>query len=216
MFGGPVYFYRNTLYHVAAGAAFKFNANPAGIYAFHNTLIGEQTGRERHANTHYRNNLFLGRDTPGRGVMTWGNATSHYSSDFNGFRLNRGVKDQFTWLAPAPGKDAYEPADSDWRSFATLAEFTAATGQEAHGVELDFDIFENLAPPDPARRHRVYHSADLNFRLRARGKAIDAGVVLPTVNDGFTGKAPDLGAVEFGRPEPHYGPRWITWRPFYR
>jgi hypothetical protein len=40
--------------------------------------------------------------------------------------------------------------------------------------------------------------------------------VLPTVNDGFSGKAPDLGALEVNQPVPHYGPRWITWAPFYR
>ena len=148
--------------------------------------------------------------------MTWANATGNYSSDYNGFRPNRNVRDQYTWLAPAPGKTAYEPKDSDWRSFATLAEFQKATGQEAHGIEVDYDIFENLAPPDPARRYHVYHSMDLNFRLKANSKAIDAGVVLPTINDDFTGKAPDLGALELNQKEPHYGPRWITWKPFYR
>ena len=206
MFGGPVYFYRNLLYQVPAGGAFKFSAAPAGILAYHNTLIGEQTARDPYSNTHFRNNLFLGRDTPDRGVMTWANATPNYSSDYNGFRPNRNVAKQFNWLAPA----------SDWRSFATLAEFQKATGQETHGIEIDYDIFENLVPPDPAQRHRVYHSMDLNFRLKANSKAIDAGLVLPTINDNFTGKAPDLGALELNQQEPHYGPRWITWKPFYR
>jgi hypothetical protein len=41
-------------------------------------------------------------------------------------------------------------------------------------------------------------------------------MVLPSVNDGFAGRAPDLGALEAGKEEPHYGPRWITWQPFYR
>jgi hypothetical protein len=36
---------------------------------------------------------------------------------------------------------------------------------------------------------------------------VDAGVVLPNFNDGFTGKAPDLGCCELGQPLPHYGPR---------
>jgi hypothetical protein len=57
---------------------------------------------------------------------------------------------------------------------------------------------------------------DLNFQLRAGSKAVDAGVVLPNINDDFAGAAPDLGALERGKPEPHYGPRWITWKPFYR
>jgi hypothetical protein len=83
-------------------------------------------------------------------------------------------------------------------------------------VELDFDIFEDMAPPDLAQRHHVYHAMDLNFRLKAGSKAVDAGVVLPTINDGFTGTAPDLGALELNQPAPHYGPRWVTWEPFYR
>jgi len=43
--------------------------------------------------------------------------------------------------------------------------------------------------------------------LKEGANAIDAGTVLPTVTDGYAGKAPDLGAHEFGKPAPHYGPR---------
>jgi hypothetical protein len=60
-------------------------AKPAGVLIYHNTLIGEQTARDPYSNAHYRNNLFLGRDTPDRGVMTWANATANFSSDYNGF-----------------------------------------------------------------------------------------------------------------------------------
>src|SRR5262249_55536383 len=104
----------------------------------------------------------------------------------------------------------------DWRSFATLAEFREATGQETHGIEVDFSVFEKLAPPDPATRHAVYHAMDLDFALNPNGAAVDKGVLLPTINDDFTGSAPDLGALEIGKPQPKYGPRWITWQPFYR
>jgi hypothetical protein len=83
-------------------------------------------------------------------------------------------------------------------------------------MEVDFDIFENLVAPDPSKRHAVYHQMDLNFKLKPTSKAVDAGVVIPTVNEGFAGKAPDLGALEAGQPLPKYGPRWITWQPFYR
>ena len=215
-FGGPVYFYRNLLYNVPGGGAFKLSAKPAGVLIYHNTLIGEQTSTDPYSNTHWRNNLFLGRDLPNRGVMTWANSTENFSSDYNGFRPNRGVKNQYAWLSPGAGQNTYEPKDTDWRRFATLAEVRAATDQEAHGIEVDFDIFESLRPPDAAQRYRVYHAADLNFKLKAGSKAVDAGVALPTLNDGFTGRAPDLGALEVGAAEIHYGPRWITWAPFYR
>jgi hypothetical protein len=165
---------------------------------------------------HYRNNLFLGRDTPDRGIMTWANATDAYSTDYNGFRPNKGVTAQYAWLGPKHGQRLYEPKPDEWKNFASLAEFRAATGQEQHGVEVDFDIFENLVPPDASKRHEVYHAMDLNFRLKPGSKAVDAGVAIPTVNEGFAGRAPDLGAIEVGKPEPKYGPRWLTRQPFYR
>jgi hypothetical protein len=207
---------RNILYHVPSGVAFKFSAKPAGLFVYHNTIIGEHVMRDPSSNMHYRNNLFLGRDTADRGIMAWANATETYSSDYNGFRPNKGVGAQYLWLAPKAGQQAYEPKQQDWQRYKTLADFQAATGQEAHGLEVDFDIFEKMVPPDPSKRHAVYHAMDLNFRLRPRSKAVDAGVAIPTVNDGFTGRAPDLGALEVGKPDPHYGPRWLTWKPFYR
>lgn len=216
VFGGPVYFIGNILYHVPTGVSFKFSAKPAGLFVYHNTIIGEQVLKESSSNMHFHNNLFLGRDTPGRGIMTWANVSSDFSTDYNGFRPNKGVAEQFTWLAPKPGEKIYEPNAADWKTFATLAEFRAATKQELHGVEVDFDCFEGLAPPDPSKRHAVYHAMDLNFRLKAGSKAIDAGAVIPTVNDGFAGKAPDLGALEAGNPEPQYGPRWLKGKLFYR
>lgn len=165
---------------------------------------------------HFRNNLFLGRDTPDRGIMTWANATDTFSSDYNGFRPNNGVAEQYTWLGPGAGQRLYEPAAGDWKTFANIADFRTATGQETHGIEVDFDDFEGLAPPDPSSRHAVYHAMDLNFRLKPGSKAVDAGVVIPTVNDGFAGRAPDLGALEVNAPEPTYGPRWLKRQPFYR
>jgi Right handed beta helix region len=216
VFGGPVYFIGNILYHVPSGVAFKFSAKPAGLFVYHNTIIGEQVMRDPSSNMHFRNNLFLGRDTPSRGIMTWANATDAFSSDYNGFRPNKGVAEQYAWLGPKAGKQFYEPKPEDWQSFATLAEFRAATQQEKHGIEIEFDGFEALVPPDPTKRHAVYHALDLNFRLSPTSKAVDAGVVIPTVNDGFAGRAPDLGALEFGKPEPKYGPKWLSGKPFYR
>lgn len=216
MFGGPAYFYRNLLYHVPSGVAFKFSAKAAGLFVYHNTIIGENTIGDPASNMHFRNNLFLGRDAPGRGILKLANATDVYSSDYNGYRSNKGVANQYTFLGPKQGQRLYEPADEDWRAFPTLTAFRSATGQETHGIEVDFDIFEKLAPPDPAKEYAVYHAMDLNFQLKPTGPAVDAGVALPTINDGYAGRAPDLGALEAGQPAPHYGPRWLTWQPFYR
>ena len=214
VFGGPAYFIRNILYHVPSGVAFKFSAKPAGLFVWHNTIIGEQVAGDPSANVHWRNNLFLGRGTPDRGVMRWANATDAYSSDYNGYRPNPGVEEQYRWLAPEKGGTTYE--GGDWKSYRTLEEFQAATGQEAHGREVGFDIFEDLEPPDVTKRHAVYHAMDLNFALKPGSAAVDAGVEIPTVNDGYAGSAPDLGALEVGKSAPKYGPRWLKGAPFYR
>jgi hypothetical protein len=208
---------RNILYHVPSGVAFKFSAKPAGLFVYHNTIIGEQVTGDPYSNVHWRNNLFLGRDTPNRGIMRWANATDAYSSDYNGYRPNKGVSAQYVWLAPQKGEQVYEPKKEAWKTYPTLAAFRDATGQEAHGIEVEFDIFEGkMIPPDPSLRHAAYHAMDLDFRLKPSSRAVDAGVPLPTVNDGFRGKAPDLGALEVGQPEPKYGPRWTKGQPFYR
>ena len=102
-FGGPIYFIRNILYHVPSGVAFKFSAKPAGLFVYHNTIIGEHIVGDPSANMHFRNNLFLGRDTPGRGILRLANATDDFSTDYNGYRPNRGVKDQYAFLGPRKG-----------------------------------------------------------------------------------------------------------------
>lgn len=216
VFGGPVYFIRNLLYHVPSGMAFKFSAKPAGLIVYHNTLIGEHVISDPYSNAHYRNNLYLGRDTPERGIFVLPNATTSFSSDYNGYRPNRGVEDQFKCLLPQAGQSLYEPTESDWRRFPTLAAFAAATGLETHSIKVDFDQFVLVRPPDPTQRHAVYHAMDLRFDLKPGSKCIDAGLRIPTVNEDHAGNAPDLGALEVGRPGPHYGPRWLTWQPFYR
>ena len=87
-----------------------------------------------------------------------------------------------------------------------MKEYSAATGQDAHSVLVDYDVFVKVTPPGPDPR-TLYKPADFDFRLREGSAAVDAGVRLTGINDDFTGKAPDLGAYEVGKPLPHYGPR---------
>ncbi len=74
---------------------------------------------------------------------------------------------------------------------------------------LDYDVFVNVPKldRDPKTVQRLYDFKDVDFRLKPGSAAIDRGVVLANINDGFTGKAPDLGALEAGQPLPIYGPR---------
>jgi hypothetical protein len=216
VFGGPAYFIRNVLYHIPAGVAFKFMAKPTGLLVYHNTLIADHRNRDLTSNVHFRNNLFLGVDG-NRGIAAFPNATAYSSYDYNGYRPSPGAATQYQWTAPPEGQRVnYDVASKAWRNFKTLGELAAATGQETHGVEIDYDIFEDLRAPAAGARHAVYHAEDLSFRLKAGGKAVDKGVALPNVNDGYGGEAPDLGAIEAGQSEPVYGPRGRSRGAFYR
>ena len=96
------------------------------------------------------------------------------------------------------------------RKFATLDAYAQATQQDRHSVLVDYDIFmkvPKLDAKDLATVQRLYEAKDLDFSLRKGSAAVDRGIALPNVTDGFTGQAPDLGALEVGRPVPVYGPR---------
>ena len=216
VFGGPAYFIRNIVYNTPVALKFP---NPAGVVVYHNTFIAENRTAQRVSNAHFRNNLFLGTDAA-VGISVLGGPTAYSTYDYDGFRPNRAVDNQFTWVGPRAGILVdYDRPQNEAQRFKTLAEFSAATGQESHGVELDYDIFTNLrppVPPDSSRPGAPYDAGALDFTLRPGSKAVDSGVRIPNVNDGFSDKAPDLGAVETGQQMPVYGPRGLGQHAFYR
>jgi len=228
MFGGPVYFIRNVVYHAPEGGAAKFTASSAGIIVWHNTLIAPVKPMLLAAsNVHYANNLILGQSGSPE-IFAVETNTNYSSSDYNGFRPNAGAPWSFEWSTPPfdvpahfPGAagDAYttsplstraqtqlEAQAREVRRFETLAEYSAVTGQDAHSVLVDFGIFENVRAPGPDPR-TIYDSADFDFRLKENANAVDAGMLIPGVNTGFSGNGPDLGAYESGIDLIHYGPR---------
>jgi hypothetical protein len=202
-FGGPVYWIHNIVYNT--NGVFKYIENSAGILTYNNTLIGE--GRPTPAqNMHFRNNLILGENLTDP-VFALTSSSNTNDADYDGFRPNPGKDDAFQWNTPPDGVlHAYEQTPMT-RKFKTLAQMAVVTGQEKHGVLVDYNIFQQVAPPNIADVQHVYDPADYDFRLRAGSAAVDAGVELPNITEGFSGKAPDLGAIEFGQPMPHFGPR---------
>jgi hypothetical protein len=204
VFGGPVYFYQNLVYNAPTGSL-KYIEGSSGILTYNNTIIGE--GRAGPAsNESYRNNLVLaqGAFDPVFAVTTY---TNYTNSDYNGFRPNPNVADSFEWNTPAFERSADFQNPPVTRRFKSLREYSEATGQEKHSVLVDYDVFRKVQAPDKSDPQRVYTPEGFDFQLRPGSVAIDAGVVLPNITDGYTGKAPDLGAYESGLPVPHYGPR---------
>jgi hypothetical protein len=99
------------------------------------------------------------------------------------------------------------------KSFATLKEYSEQTAHDSHSRLIDWSVFRKASPPVKGDPTRVYRPEDYDFSLAPNSAAIDAGTVLPGVTDGYTGRAPDLGALEYGRPVPAYGPRTLSDQP---
>jgi len=205
MFGGPVYFIRNICYNIP-GTALKYTVRPAGIFTYNNTFIAE-AAITNFSNGHFRNNLFLGQDDnrPSLQATTF---TNYSSFDYNGYRKKN--NDLTNYRLRYPTSDSLNQADEKelpTAAFKTLEEFRSATGFEQHGMEVDINIFEQVTLPDSKNKGKIYQVKGYDFKLKSGSKAIDAGCLLPNITDGFIGKAPDLGAMEYGKEAVNYGPR---------
>jgi hypothetical protein len=214
--GGPIYWIRNIAYH-APGGSTRMTNGAAGVFFYNNTILTETTAGSS-ANVHWRNNLMLGENSA-PAIFSVNTNTNYSSSDYNGFRPNPAAEYSFQWTSPPwtipadySALLAGQGANSTLvaRRFATLAEYSQATQQDKHSVAVDYDIFVNvprLDAQDAKKVQKLYKAEDFDFRLKAGSAAIDRGVNLPNVTEGFTGQAPDLGALELGQTPPHYGPR---------
>jgi hypothetical protein len=210
--GGPVYWIRNIAYHLPGGST-RLTGGSAGAIFYNNTILAE-TSVAGASNVHWRNNLMLGENAAPE-IFSVTTFTNYSSSDYNGFKPNAGAEVSFRWRAPpdgvaadynAPGHEAVLTT----REFGTLEEYSAATGRDRNSVLVDYDVFVNvprLDATDSRAVQTIYDADDFDFRLRRGAAAVDRGVALPTVTDGFNGRAPDLGALELGAPLPVYGPR---------
>ncbi|MCX7014787.1 MAG: hypothetical protein NTW86_19940 [Candidatus Sumerlaeota bacterium] len=189
--GGPVYIFRNVMRNVEK-EPFKMHNSPSGALLFHNTSV--KAGMPLLVMTNApvsnfvtRNNLFLGGAAP-------------YA---------------FETTAPMRNCDfAYDGFGGEWKTFLKWNGTKYVTMEEAANA----GIYKNTVRVDP---ERVFAAGDMrpqdpkvelapattDIRLAEGSAAIDAGERLFNINDDFAGQAPDLGAIELGRPVPHYGPR---------
>ncbi len=174
---------------------FKMHNNPSGGLYLHNTVVksgmpwvlwtNAKLGR-----VYSRNNLFVG--TEANHVLEFSPDWEWADLDYDGFATGR-----FREFASL----------QNVHRFATLEDFRTKSGIERHATFLGADPrFASgvKAPVDVKIRYPLKVN---DLRLAAGSQAIDAGAFLPNIDDGFTGQAPELGAYEYGKALPHYGPR---------
>ncbi len=199
-YGGPVYFIRNVAFNMASNS-YKFHNQPAGIEAYHNTLLVHDFAWECDSgwlNSQVYNNVTMANaSTSDLQVYTGMAMHPRNRMDHNAYTGSSGSR-LLKWnRAPYLG--------SDWRNYVDLPAFYAGEGYEQHGKEVAYSIFESawFSPGEGT----TYAPDAMDLRLRPAAAAVDAGKVLPGINDGYVGAAPDMGAYEYGAPLPVYGPR---------
>ena len=192
IYGGPTYIFRNTLYNVCV-EPFKLHNISYGGFIFHNSIVKKgvlwtmQTSEPLYRTTS-RNNLFIG--TEGRAV-NFDSPIHECDFDYDGFGGFSGevfVK----W---------------DGKKYASPKELRDKASIYHHINVIDPATCFASGMKPPSETDKVIASDTQDFRLNPAGNAIDTGVILPGINDGFKGKAPDLGAIEQGEEAPWYGPR---------
>jgi hypothetical protein len=199
--GGPTYMVRNTLYNIAFGA-FKLNNASYGNVLLHNTVVksGDAFGVYSGAPIGYltsRNNLFIGG--PG--------------NTYAGYNSGPGNALSLVDLDPATADMNYDALGITTGAifgrfgstirFNGLAEARSLT-TEKNAVQVDLSVFAD-AVAYPQNAMTTYSAPDL--RLKAGTAAQYIGVVIPNVNDGYSGAAPDAGAYEAGAALRVVGPR---------
>jgi hypothetical protein len=234
--GGPIYWIRNIVYH-APGGSTRSTAGSPGVIFYHNTITSETSvpsGANTHwlnnlmlgqstappifsvtTSTPYTSSDYNGfRPNPDAVYSFQWSVIQPAAGGGNPDAADAPGRGRAGGAAPAAAGRGAAPAGAAGGArqpgeFTTLAEYSQATGQDRHSVLVDYDVFVNVPKldRDPKTVQRLYNFKDYDFRLRSGSAAIDRGVAIPNVNDGFTGSAPDLGALEAGQPLPIYGPR---------
>ena len=194
----PQYFFVRNVIQGNGEASIKFNtaAGPISsitvpairnLFFYHNTIARTNTGTVINlwyavANDHnvpiknvvFRNNVIWAMQG---GKMTDANTAGVEQPSF----------DYNLWYTQTTGSTIFEWWDGNQTLGAqTFDEFRQISAQETNGVFGDPGLDSNLAPmPGPG--------ASL---------AVDNGVPIPGINDGFSGTAPDLGAFELATTPP--------------
>ncbi|MBN1139581.1 MAG: right-handed parallel beta-helix repeat-containing protein [Anaerolineae bacterium] len=181
VYDGPVYAVRNVVYRTGAGknsytgSPFKFNSGydrSGPMYLFHNTadaVLIDPRSNGLYVKSpgeweliYARNNVWAGTDY----ALNDYNTGQPIDLDYDDL-WNDGANDLVRW---------------DNTRYATLAEFTAATGHESHGLSVEPGFAD---------------AANGDYSLDPSSALIDAGAAIPGINDRYAGAGPDIGAFEY-------------------
>ncbi len=189
--GGPCYIVQNEMYNVHW--PLKVMRAGAGTLIFNNTSYAWKDGwnvssQERWFNVKLRNNILIGQERKAF-ECTVGNY--FVDVDYNGHGV---VSNQASF-----GK---------WEgtNYASLPEMQKA-GYFKNSVAAMPDVWVKAPPLQTEANVMTVEPSSIDYSLKAGANVIDKGEPIPNILGEWSGKAPDLGAREFGSKPRVFGPR---------
>ncbi len=182
VYDGPVYAIRNLIYRTGVGnnsytgSPFKFNsgyAQSGPMYLFHNTSDAVLPGN---------NGIYI--KAPGTWEMIYARNNVWSGTNYALHNYNETQPIDFDYddlYTTNPDEFVYWGSGSD-RHMHDLATFRALTGHELHGLDVEPGFAD---------------AAGSDYALDPGSDLIDAGVLIPGINDDYVGAAPDIGAYEY-------------------
>lgn len=207
--GGPAFVFRNVAINIGR-SPFKFNSPNTGHFVYNNTVI-RTNGSGAHASWGwvqfnngpqrawaYRNNLLIYRGTGGLFAME---ADGHSPIDFtnNGWYPNASV-----WWSTTGGSFSSMSAARAGLP-ATTPLFGSATHRHENDVITEADPF--AVDVTLGNSYQTEITTPYSPSLASGSAARGAGVAIPGITDGFSGSAPDMGAIITGIGPPVWGDR---------
>ncbi len=201
--GGPVYFIRNAMYNIS-NAPYKLERLSYGNLFLHNSSVRAGDGFFEHhgLREYFRNDFFNNLSMAGPADQKKGRYSGGPGLAVNlpGFSLRQGSRFDYNAIGVHQVPFAGVIGRDKFQSLEQLRQLSGGP----HSIQVDLSTF--AAPVElPLPMFIVREPADL--RLAPGSPAVDAALLLPNLNDDFTGQGPDIGAYELGKPIPHYGPR---------
>ena len=196
--GGPVYIFRNSIYNTQY-SPFKLHNHTSGVIILNNTSATHgiafdiKNAGEEVSNVLTRNNLFIGAKDYGLHSVGKMLVCDFDNDGYGGF------SGMFGWdFALWNGKN-YPKTKHTLGSNQLYSNIGA--------IVINPKVVFSAGKLRPSTYTKTFDTNKNNFTLAEKSSAIDTGVLLPTITDNYTGKAPDLGCCEYGKQLPRYGPR---------
>lgn len=184
--------YNVMMWYDDGGAVYAYATDGGGTELHHNYFHDIAT------NPPYSRSAGIYLDEKTSNYKVFNNVTSGGSkgSTFWGIFLNAPNKFILAYNNTTYNASAFDtqPRPSDAYGIRTVNNIVT----DRYSVTKSFQVVDmnNLKEGNPS----YVNPSEGNFQLNESSPAIDAGVVIPGITDGYVGDAPDIGAFEYGKP----------------